>query len=262
MLKWVSGAPTMANAHSWFVVKGKTLEVFQAEPAHVSAAQTRRKAISPMHSIELSQIIVHKVTTKRSLVRSLSSRTGTESNASRKDNIDKDIVCMLTIERKGTFKGTWMVQCQNPEERDSWKYHIDRCKQLVGSHVDHSAAATRDLGPLLQRPVELALYMSDRCSYLKGIRPLDMDIYDDYADRFEMHARGIMDECNSMAEAEAVLRGCGTVLFSHSVFEYALLGKKKQVQRPVRARFVIPVRAAPFVALHTALHCCRVLFLK
>ena len=44
MLKWVSGAPTMANAHSWFVVKGKTIRTPPAGET-ILAGITRKSVI-------------------------------------------------------------------------------------------------------------------------------------------------------------------------------------------------------------------------
>ena len=80
---------------------------------------------------------------------------------------------------------------------------------------------TRNLAPLMNRPIEFALYVSHGCRTMAAKQTLDQQIYLEMGDKFEEYALDVMDGCRTMMEAEAVLRGCGGHLFDVDVYTFA-----------------------------------------
>ena len=80
---------------------------------------------------------------------------------------------------------------------------------------------TRNLAPLMNRPIELALYVANACRTMARKQTLDEQVYVEMTEKFEGYATEVMDGCHTMMEAEAVLRGCGGHLFDLDVYTFA-----------------------------------------
>ena len=80
---------------------------------------------------------------------------------------------------------------------------------------------TRNLAPLMNRPIELALYVASACRTMAKKKTLDEQVYVEMTEKFEGYATEVMDGCHTMMEAEAVLRGCGGHLFDLDVYTFA-----------------------------------------
>ena len=59
-------------------------------------------------------------------------------------------------------------------------------------------------------PLALALALAQACKELALVKPLDEDTALHYVAEYEHLAKALVDQCDSLGEAEAILRGCGT----------------------------------------------------
>ena len=76
---------------------------------------------------------------------------------------------------------------------------------------------TKNLGDFIKRPLELCIYLASRSQLLAKWDPVDEDHLMDFAEKFELLACDMINECQSGAEAEAAIRTGGTSLLGKTV---------------------------------------------
>jgi hypothetical protein len=115
------------------------------------------------------------------------------------------------------------------DELRLWEEHVAQvCKDF--KHRDGELRQTINIAPFLERPLELCVYLADCSMRLIHLFPTEADDLQDLAEQFEQHACSMIDQCESGAEAEAVLRSAGTALLNGAdVYNFAMESGLKSV---------------------------------